>query len=345
MMKAQTMQWVPGEHVTIDESMIKYMGKAVDFVQYNPLKPIKHGIKVFALCCSKTAYMLGFEVFVGKNRNQDGGSALNIVERLIRSAGLSVHYGRTLFVDNWYSSIGLAEFLYEKYRWTVVSTIVPTEKKARGRKDPPFLKLSNGALRKVERGWFREAVMKVKEKARGNSYFIQCTTWRDKKQVMFVHTKAVGRTETGSVLRHVKGSSKRVSLKAPNVQKIYANNFNAVDRNDRDSADYTCSIRTNRWYLRIFFWLLDRAIFAMYIVLVNYYQDTGDERFKRYAADGGRYIFQIDIGKVLFDYAICEDWPLDNDEIWDLTKRSRWMRGRDVIPCKCAGPVKLLLLF
>ena len=118
-----------------------------------------------------------------------------------------------------------------------------------------------------------------------------------------------------------------------------------MDRNDRDSADYTCSILTNRWYLRIFFWLLDRAIFAMYIVLVNYYQDTGDERFKRYAADGGRYIFQIDIGKVLFDYAICEDWPLDNDEIWDLTKRSRWMRGRDVIPCKCAGPVKLLLLF
>jgi len=340
MMKAQTKQWVPGEHVTIDESMIKYMGKAVDFVQYNPLKPIKHGIKVFALCCSKTAYMLGFEVFVGKNRNQDGGSALNIVERLIRSAGLSVHYGRTLFVDNWYSSIGLAEFLYEKYRWTVVSTIVPTEKKARGRKDPPFLKLSNGALRKVERGWFREAVMKVKEKARGNSYFIQCTTWRDKKQVMFVHTKAVGRTETGSVLRHVKGSSKRVSLKAPNVQKIYANNFNAVDRNDRDSADYTCSIRTNRWYLRIFFWLLDRAIFSMFIVLVSYYQDTGDERFKRYATDGGRYIFQIDLGIALLDYGIREDWPLSNDEIWDLTKRPRWMRRKDVIPCNCAGPAK-----
>ena len=94
--------------------------------------------------------------------------------------------------------------------------------------------------------------MKVKT-ARGNAYYIQCSTWRDKKQVMFIHTKAVGRTEAGDVLRHVKGKSKRVSLKAPNVQKIYANNFNAVDRNDRGSADYTCSIRTNRWYLRIFF--------------------------------------------------------------------------------------------
>jgi len=80
-----------------------------------------------------------------------------------------------------------------------------------------------------------------------------------------------GEVRIGKVLRHVKGKSKRVSLKAPNVQKIYANNFNAVDRNDRDSADYTCSIRTNRWYLRIFFWLLDRAIFAIYIVLVARY--------------------------------------------------------------------------
>lgn len=149
-----------------------------------------------------------------------------------------------------------------------------------------------------------------------------------------------GEVRIGKVLRHVKGKSKRVSLKAPNVQKIYANNFNAVDRNDRDSADYTCSIRSNRWYLRIFFWLLDRAIFAMYIVLVDYYKDTGDERFKRYAEDGGRYIFQIDLGIALLDYGIREDWPLDNDETWDLSKRPRWMRGKHVIPCNCAGPAK-----
>ena len=136
----------------------------------------------------------------------------------------------------------------------------------------------------------------------------------------------------------MKGKFNRVSLKTPNVQKIYANNFNAMDRNDRDSADYTCSIRTNR----IFFWLLDRAIFAMYIVLVNYYEDTGNERFKRYAADGGRYIFQKDLGIALLNYGIHvrEDWSLNNDEMWDLTKRPRWMRCRDVTPCNCAGPAK-----
>ena len=41
--------WKSGQRVTIDESMIKYMGRAVPFVQYMPAKPIKHGIKVFCL--------------------------------------------------------------------------------------------------------------------------------------------------------------------------------------------------------------------------------------------------------------------------------------------------------
>ena len=44
----------------------------------------------------------------------------------------------------------------------------------------------------MEREWFREEAMEVK-KAKGNPYYIQCTTWRDQKEVMFVHTKAVGR--------------------------------------------------------------------------------------------------------------------------------------------------------
>ncbi len=43
--------WTAGQHVTIDESMIKYCGRAVAFVQYMPAKPIKHGIKVFIPLC------------------------------------------------------------------------------------------------------------------------------------------------------------------------------------------------------------------------------------------------------------------------------------------------------
>ena len=45
---------------------------------------------------------------------------------------------------------------------------------------------------------------------------------------------------------------------------------NAVDRNDRVSADYTTSLRTHRWYLRIFFWLFDRVIHQLYVIVIYY---------------------------------------------------------------------------
>ena len=38
--------WTARQHVTIHESMIKYCGHAVVFIQYMLAKPIKHGIKV-----------------------------------------------------------------------------------------------------------------------------------------------------------------------------------------------------------------------------------------------------------------------------------------------------------
>jgi len=47
-----------------------------------------------------------------------------------------------LYTDNYYTSIKLAKHMYEKYGWTIVGTIVPTDKKHREADDFPFLKLS-----------------------------------------------------------------------------------------------------------------------------------------------------------------------------------------------------------
>jgi len=42
--------------------------------------------------------------------------------------------------------------MFESYGWTIVSTIVSTDKKPREDEDVPFLKLSNGAKLGVKRG-------------------------------------------------------------------------------------------------------------------------------------------------------------------------------------------------
>ena len=56
----------------------------------------------------------------------------------------------------------MAKLMFEKYGWTIVGTILPTDKKSCEDEDIPFLKISNGAQMGVKRGWFREAVLKLK---------------------------------------------------------------------------------------------------------------------------------------------------------------------------------------
>ena len=59
-MKAIHCVWTGGQNITIDKIMIRYNGWAwaIKWVQYMPVKPVKHGIKVFAECCAYT-YTIG----------------------------------------------------------------------------------------------------------------------------------------------------------------------------------------------------------------------------------------------------------------------------------------------
>jgi hypothetical protein len=159
----------------------------------------------------------------------------------------------------------------------------------------PFCMLSNGALHSVERGCYCEAVVK-QQTLSCKTFYIQSTTWKEKKQVMFLHTTDVGASEGHTVNRSTKGVHECSVLKAPRAQLNYAKHFNAIDYNDRNSADYTTSIRTNRWYLRVFFWALDWVVHVLFVmVLFCVRSGIGPDYWKLYATKHGRYEFQIDL--------------------------------------------------
>ena len=65
-----------------------------------PNNPIKHGIKVFALCCFYTGYLLGFEVYLRKDAETTDNYALQVVDRLINKADIIHCKGRILYCDN-----------------------------------------------------------------------------------------------------------------------------------------------------------------------------------------------------------------------------------------------------
>jgi hypothetical protein len=89
--------WIPCNRLTIDESMICYMGHAIEFVQYMLRKPIKHGLEVSVVCCVYTAVLFGFEVYCGADAENDHeNSELAAAQCLVQKACLSSTHGRTL---------------------------------------------------------------------------------------------------------------------------------------------------------------------------------------------------------------------------------------------------------
>jgi hypothetical protein len=75
--------------------MIKYMGRAIAWVQYMPAKPIKHGIKVFCVCCAVSGIMLAYKVYCGKVDKKTDGTVISLCDNLLQKAGLTDAQGRT----------------------------------------------------------------------------------------------------------------------------------------------------------------------------------------------------------------------------------------------------------
>jgi hypothetical protein len=150
-------EWTAIKDITIDKSMTKFCGREVAFIQNMPAKPIKHDItKVFCVCCAISGIMLAYKVYYENKREKTDGNAVDICDWwLVKEAELTGPRGRTLYTNNYYMSMKLAQHLFKKYRWTMVGTIVPTDKKTREDHDIPFLKLSNRGRNGLERGWFR----------------------------------------------------------------------------------------------------------------------------------------------------------------------------------------------
>ncbi|KAB0804247.1 hypothetical protein PPYR_01217 [Photinus pyralis] len=102
--------------VTIDEKLEAFRGRC-SFRQYIPSKPSKYGIKIFALCDARMYYTANLEVYVGTQPEgpySTNNSALSVVERLCKPIRGT---GRNLTMDNWFTSLELAESLLKQNHW------------------------------------------------------------------------------------------------------------------------------------------------------------------------------------------------------------------------------------
>lgn len=216
-----------GEFVTIDEKLEPFRGRC-SFIQYIPNKPAKYGIKIFAMCDSKTFYTQNLEVYCGKQ--PDGPYAkqntpTDIVHRLLEPVkGKS----RNLTCDNWYTSIPLAKALL-KDKITLVGTL----KKNKREIPPEFLPNKNKTIKTSIFGFQKDVTM-VSHATKKN------------KGVILISTM------------HSDSSIDQDSNK-PEIITFYNSTKGGIDTVDQLCNSYSVSRRTRRWPLAIFFSLLNVA--------------------------------------------------------------------------------------
>lgn len=221
---------------SIDEAMVLFKGRS-SLKQYMPMKPTKRGYKIWVRADSNTGYVYQFQVYTGRQESAEvevglGGRVVCDLTENIQRKNIHVTF------DNFFSSFSLMEQLYSVgiYSTATVRT---------NRKDLPSIAKCKSNLQRGDFKW----------RTRENTSYTQ---WQDTKTVHVLSTAFSPSTATKVSRKHRDGTV--ADTNCPLTVMQYTRRMGGVDRFDQRRECYSVSRRSYRWWLRIFYFLLDAAV-------------------------------------------------------------------------------------
>lgn len=247
MVKAR-FQEIPMERsLCVDEQIVPFKGRSC-IKQYNPQKPHKWGYKIYVLS-GVSGFSYDLEVYTGKIDNTpradevDLGCSSNVVIRLARSIPRNV--GHQLYFDNFFNSPKLQVQL-AKQGILCLGTVRPN-------RVPNCTLPSEKEMKSAGRGTYVEKVTKI------DDIDMSIVRWMDKKPVNLLSTFA-GSEPAGEAKRWSGKEKKEIIIPCPHVVQVYNKHMGGVDLLDSLLGLYRIKLRSKKWYLRIFFHIVDLAV-------------------------------------------------------------------------------------
>lgn len=236
----------PFQDLAIDESLILWKGRLA-FKQYIPSKRHRFGVKLFEICDVETGYVQGYIIYTGGStsieRTDNLGISGDIVATLMKNY---LKKGHILYVDNWYSSPILFQYLFENNTGTC-GTVRPN------RKGMPI-------FGPVEKGHCESA----------HTDELLALKWCDKRNVHMLTSVYTGnQKETGN--KHFQTGEPIIK---PECIIQYNNKMGAVDKVDMQVSFVECARKSLKWYKKVFFHIID---LALYNALILYQVKTGNK--------------------------------------------------------------------
>ena len=208
--------------------------------QYMPLKPIKRGYKVWCLCDARNGYAYNIQVYMGASAgsNEDtlGSRVVKNIVKPIKGRGHHV------YMDNFFTSVSSAKDLLDDNTFMIGAARL-------GRKGWPQVLKEVKALKKAlkKRGESKSVVVEDGK--------VECLVWKDNTVVPLVNTITKPQEMT-----HVKRTNKdgsKIDVSCPESIKSYNKFMGGVDLFDSRRKTYSCSRRSKKWWLHLFYFLLD----------------------------------------------------------------------------------------
>lgn len=232
--------FVPYKKICIDESVVQWKGR-LSFKQFLPKKRHRFGVKCFVMCDCRTGFVMDLIIYTGKQTRLEMQSNLGVSGSVVSTMmepylGL----GHTVYVDNWYTSPLLFQYLYGKTTGAV-GTCKPDRQNMA--KFP----------QKMETGEYRSQ----------KTPFLTAEKWVDKKPVLMLSTvhHDVQLVATNKINRLT-----NEPIKKPKSVIDYNQNMGLIDKADMQMSFNDSARKSTKWYKKLFFHFLDLAVLNSYII-------------------------------------------------------------------------------
>lgn len=299
------------QHLSIDEQMCSTKVKHY-MKQYMPMKPHKWGFKFFVLA-GVSGFAYKFEIYTGQEKLErldeepDLGVTSSIVLRLARC--IPRHKNYILYHDNYYTALRLMVHLAREGIYSL-GTI--------RRNRLPNCKLpTEASLKNAPRGACYEYVATV------DGVDISSIIWKDNKYVTLI-SSFVGKNPISQVKRFDRKEKKNIEVDCPNIITEYNRHMGGVDLLDSLMGRNKISIKSRKWYMRLFYHLIDMILVNSWLLY---------KRAKIEQGEVGKILNQVEF-RTQVAYHLCN------------LRSSQCKRGRpssleiDIAEKRKRGPVK-----
>lgn len=225
-----------GEHISIDEGMLKWRGR-LKFRVYIKDKPVKYGIKSYILADSTSHYCWNLDMYDGVRKS--------LSER-VHGLLTPICYGlwHSLYMDNFYNSVALSTDLLSKKVHTVGT-----------------LRKNRGAPSDID----TRVRMNLGEIISRSNGKVMVLAWKDRRIVTSISTK---HDDSASPVSRLKkgGKGARETVLKPEVIIDYNEHMSGVDHLNQMLSYYDCTRKCLRWPRKVFVYLLSISVHNSYIL-------------------------------------------------------------------------------